>query len=547
MLKKTIRTTIFLCCLALSVKGYADELEDLLNGQNQENSITTDTTSDDVKKTRNFKDELQRTFYIAAANGNLDLNPHTSSYSSEAQIINALQEGLFNYDPKTLDPIPALAQSYRISRDKKRWTFTIREGASQSDGKPITAQTFVDSWLLLQKTANAPYASLLDCISGIKDYREKNIPIENVGLKARGQTLIVTLNSPTAHLPSLLCHHAFAAFTGNQNVFSGAYKLTQATSEGLTLEKNESYWDKDNVALKTIQMTFSESEIENTWLFNTGATDWVMGSVKTDSVLNKNSIRLSAVFGTSFLFFTCKNPIWDNSEFRTALLTAIPWEKLRKDNLIHATTLVYPLSGYPNVEGLSDYSADEALEMMSEARKNAHIDEQQRLELTFGITSGEYMKKLAEVLKEAWAPLGVDLVTYRIEDDRYFSSIPYLNYDMFTYSWIGDFADPLAFLELFREGSTLNQTKWKNEEFNNLLKLSDEQTSPTERYKLLSKAEQLLLDSGIIIPISHSVSLHAINLNKVGGWYTNALDIHPFKYIYIKEYEEEIPANIVMR
>lgn len=550
MLKKIAHAVIFFCCLVFCFRGYADELEDILKEQNNSNSIENkkeNSSNANEKNQQKFKSELQRTFYIVSASNQLDLNPHTSSYSSEAQIINSLQEGLFNYDPKTLEPTPALAQTYRISRDKKRWTFTIRQGAVLSDGKAITAQTIVDSWLLLQKIPNAPYASLLDCIEGIKEYRENNAEKQSVGLKAKGQTLIVTLKNPTAHLPSILCHHAFSVFTGDKNVFSGAYKLAQSKNKVLILEKNENYWDKDNVALPKIEIKLSENEKENTWLFNTGRADWVMSSLKADSILNKDSIRLSAIFGTTFLFFTCKNEIWNHSEFRNALLTAIPWKKLRKDNLIQATTLVYPLAGYPNVEGLTYYSEEEAVEMMSEARKKIGIPLGEKLEIKFGIYGNEYMKKLSEILKQAWIPLGVELVTFKIEDDRYFSSIPYLNYDMFTYSWIGDFADPLAFLELFREGSTLNQTKWKNEEFTNILKLADEQTNSQERFKLLAKAEQILLDSGLIIPISHSVSLHAINLNKVGGWYTNALDIHPFKYLYIKEYEEEIPATIVMR
>ena len=51
---------------------------------------------------------------------------------------------------------------------------------------------------------------------------------------------------------------------------------------------------------------------------------------------------------------------------------------------------------------------------------------------------------------------------------------------------------------------------------------------------MLAEAERVLLDDGVVLPISHSVCLHAINPETIGGWYTNALDIHPFKYIYFK-------------
>ena len=208
--------------------------------------------------------------------------------------------------------------------------------------------------------------------------------------------------------------------------------------------------------------------------------------------------------------------------------------------------MVYPLSGYPEVEGLVDYNEDEALELMEEARKNSGIAQDEKLQITFGIADNEYMKGLAAILKEAWAPLGVELVTFKISDEQYLSSIPYLNYDIFSYSWIGDFADPLAFLELFREGSTLNHTKWTNEKFTEKLKLADEETDGAMRYKILGQAEQILLDDGIVMPISHSISLHAINLNEIGGWYTNALDIHPLKNIYFKETIYAVPDNVAI-
>ena len=502
--------------------------------------------SDSSEKFSRFKSELQRTFVIAGSNRHLDLNPHTSSYSNEAQIINGLQEGLFSYDPKSLEPTLAVAESYKISRDKKRWTFTIRKNAFLSDGTEITAQTVIDSWLLLQKTPNAPYASLLDCIKGIKDYRENGSSAQEVGLKASGKKLTVFLNTPTAHLPRLLCHHAFAIFTGGVDVYSGAYTISSITDEKLTLTKNQNYWDKANVALNEIQILFSENKKENAWLFNTGRTDWVISTIDTDILLNKNAIRISALFGTTYFFFTSRNKIWDNADFRNALITAVPWEKLRKDNLIHATSLVYPLSGYPQVEGLSETSDDEAIELMEEARKKYGIPDDEILEISFGIADNDYMKELAGYLKEAWAVLGVNLVPFKISEDQYLSSIPYLNYDIFSYSWIGDFADPLAFLELFREGSTLNQTKWKNANFTELLNKADITTDAIERYKILSQAEQVLLDDGVIMPISHSVSLHAINLQEIGGWYTNAMDIHPFKYIYFKDYKTPQTQTIVL-
>ena len=56
-----------------------------------------------------------------------------------------------------------------------------------------------------------------------------------------------------------------------------------------------------------------------------------------------------------------------------------------------------------------------------------------------------------------------------------------------------------------------------------------------ERYKKLAEAEQFLLDEALILPVSHPVSLNAVDRDVLGGWFVNALNIHPFKYLYFLE------------
>ena len=62
----------------------------------------------------------------------------------------------------------------------------------------------------------------------------------------------------------------------------------------------------------------------------------------------------------------------------------------------------------------------------------------------------------------------------------------------------------------------------------------------------MGKAEQILLDDGVIMPVSHSISLHAVNPTELGGWYTNALDIHPLKNLYFRETKYEVPDNVAL-
>ena len=498
-------------------------------------------------------DSLQRNLTIIGSEQPLNLDPHTATYASEAQILDSLYEGLFSYNPKNLDPLPAICESYKISRDKKRWTFTLRDKLCFSDGEKITAYTVRSSWLSLLKTPNAPYASMLDCIKGAASYREGKTGESELGIVARNdKTLVVTLNSPTAHFSKLLCHHAFSVCKLKDDgkcdtgVFSGAFTVKERSLKTLVLSKNEKYWDAKNVHIPQITLQQSNELKDNSWSYNDGSSDWLSGMFDTDALLNKNSLRISAIFGTEFLFFSCKNKPWNDADFRNALLTAVPWALLRKNGLVKAETLIYPLAGYHGVEGINETSIEDAQEMMADARKKLGISADERLSITFGISlQSERQKQQAEILKEAWEPLGVELKVQTTPEDRYIDSIAGWNADIFSYSWIGDFADPIAFLELFRANSTLNPSKWQNEKFEELIYKANETTDNSEHYRLLAQAEHILLDSGEIMPIMHSISLHAINLNQIGGWYVNALDIHPFKYLYFKEMKVETAPNVI--
>ncbi|MBP5283438.1 MAG: peptide ABC transporter substrate-binding protein, partial [Treponema sp.] len=64
------------------------------------------------------KAEVQREIRIITAKHAYDLNPHTASYANEAQLLTGLYEGLFSYNPVTLEPVNAICESYKISRDK---------------------------------------------------------------------------------------------------------------------------------------------------------------------------------------------------------------------------------------------------------------------------------------------------------------------------------------------------------------------------------------------------------------------------------------------
>ncbi len=73
------------------------------------------------------------------------LDPAVSSGQPEARIYMSLYEGLVEYDPKTLNPIPALAQRWDTNNDSSEFVFHLRKNGRWSNGDQITAHDFVYS------------------------------------------------------------------------------------------------------------------------------------------------------------------------------------------------------------------------------------------------------------------------------------------------------------------------------------------------------------------------------------------------------------------
>ncbi len=73
------------------------------------------------------------------------LDPAISSGQPEARIYMSLFEGLVEYDPKSLDAIPALAETWDVNQDFSEFVFHMRENARWSNGDPINAHDFIYS------------------------------------------------------------------------------------------------------------------------------------------------------------------------------------------------------------------------------------------------------------------------------------------------------------------------------------------------------------------------------------------------------------------
>src|SRR5215213_10393434 len=71
------------------------------------------------------------------------LDPVVGNGQPEARLYMALYEGLVEYDTKTLEPRPALAERWHVNNDSSEFTFHLRHNGRWSNGDPIDANDFV--------------------------------------------------------------------------------------------------------------------------------------------------------------------------------------------------------------------------------------------------------------------------------------------------------------------------------------------------------------------------------------------------------------------
>ena len=62
-----------------------------------------------------------------------------------SEVVRDLFEGLYNQDADG-NNVPGVALSHEVSEDNMTYTFTLRDVAKWSDGKPVTAGDFVYAW-----------------------------------------------------------------------------------------------------------------------------------------------------------------------------------------------------------------------------------------------------------------------------------------------------------------------------------------------------------------------------------------------------------------
>ncbi len=483
-------------------------------------------------------------FNVSFSNPITAINPIYAVTTDEAQFFTGIHEGLVQYDPKTLFPRPAIAESWDITRNNTRFTFTLRDDARFSNGESITAQDFIDSWMAqIDAGKDAYFAAFFDSIQGVKEYR--NTPATPVGLRALDEkTLQVDLNDSVPYFLKMLCHHSFtvthdALRSQGKNTsdvlsipFSGPYQIEEVLDSSMTLEKNDYYWDYDNVYFTEIHARFDSTDPEKiTDLYNRDMIDWVTGYYfDYETLESPSSFVGNDVFSSTFLFFKGEG-VWANPRIRRALALLVDWSVLRSREFFNIPTanLIQEIPDYTPAESLDSQNIREALKILAElGYSKSNLLPPLRI-----VLPSESWRAVLSPLEEWWEPLVEEFTISILENDvdsfEYYGDSS--DYELGLVSWIADYTDPYALLEMFVEGSAINFARFSDEEFNEYIAESFSETDRALRYEALTNAESVLLQSAAVMPLSRHFVINLIDTERYDGWYPNILDIHPFAFL----------------
>ncbi len=144
-------------------------------------------------------------------------------------------QGLYSNDLQE-EPTPLLAKSSHFSADGLTLEIELKRGIVWKDGKPLTAQNFVDSFeRLLDPRLNSPNASLLFDVKGARDFFFGKIrKFKEVGVQAPHTNQIrLVLNEPRADFLRILTHWSTYPIRKDQPTLTlGPYSLKDETPPG---------------------------------------------------------------------------------------------------------------------------------------------------------------------------------------------------------------------------------------------------------------------------------------------------------------------------
>ena len=211
------------------------------------------------------------------------LNYLTTGKAAVANITSNVVDGLMEND-RYGNFVPSMAENWSVSQDGLTYTYTIRKDAKwyTSEGEeyaPVKAQDFVTGLKYAADNKSEALYLVQESIKGLDAYVKGEVKdFSEVGIKAvDDQTVQYTLNKPESFWNSKTTMGIlapvneefltskgsdFAKATDPSSIlYNGPFLLKSLVAKSsVEFEKNPNYWDKDNVHIDKVKLSFWDGQ-----------------------------------------------------------------------------------------------------------------------------------------------------------------------------------------------------------------------------------------------------------------------------------------------
>ena len=462
------------------------------------------------------------------------IDPAKHGDLGSASYVSQLYETLTAVDP-SLEIKPALAESWQVSDDGTRVTFTLRPDLQFSDGSPLLASDVVHSWRRLFLPGDpSPLASLVADMVGARELLTgQSRDVTTLGVEATDdRTVVVHMLRGGGDLPAIVSGAPFAVVppsvgdgeitpSAGSLVGSGGYTLDQLDADAFTLRANPHYWAGEP-AIRTVRMLTSLNGASPVDAFEAGQVDvtqigfYDANWIAYDRGLGP-SLRSEPSLSVTYYGFEAQRPPFDDARVRQAFAMAVDWRRLaaldEPGSSIPATSLVPAgIPGTPEGDFLPPYDPAGARALLAQAGYPTGAD---LGPVSFIASGGGYDGGIIAMLEEN---LGVD-VQYAVMDfttyqERLRTDPPAI----WSISWVADYPGPNDFLGvLLGSGSTANQGGWSSPAFDDAIARATSASDPATATAAYGEALAIVRDEAPVVPVSYGTSFSLVRDGLLGA------------------------------
>lgn len=386
--------------------------------------------------------------------------------------------------------------------------------------------------------------------------RMVTLDFDEVGIRVvDDHTLVTELEHPTPFWLQLLgfyplfpvhrgCLEEFGSpdWTRPENIVTnGPYRIGfRRPRDRIRLVKNEEYWNRDNVALETIDALSVEKTTTSLNMYMLGEVEWIQeppANLLRELMASeppRDDFNPARQFGTYYYKLNVDRGALADKRVRQALSLALDREDIIRTAVRGPQEAAFHLVP----PGLSDYTSpscppmdrERARELMAEAGYPGG-NGFPSIEILYN--THEAHKAIAELVRKQWQQeLGITVTLRNEAWPAYQDRLRMTNYDVGRQAWIGDYNDANTFLDLYVSDNENNQTNWSNAEYDRLIKAAESEVDVEKRAQMLHDAEVILMEEMPIIPIYFYYSRNLVR-PYVRGFYNNLQDIHPLHTLWI--------------